>query len=88
MNKKLNYVLFLIAATIVNIIIMGLLFIIPLIILTLILREQMQTVFSILYIILPVFSIGGGYFVYSKLYKYFREKVDMEKYFEPLYRKK
>ena len=85
MNKKLNYVLFLLGATLANILIMGLLFIIPLIILTLIFRGQMNDFF----VIIPfICAIGGGYFIYSKLFTFFRSKVDMEKYFEPFFKKK
>jgi undecaprenyl pyrophosphate phosphatase UppP len=88
MNKKVNYALFLIAATIVNIVIMILLFVIPTVILAVILEDKMQSVWPFLIIILPVVAIGGGYFIYSKLFKLFREKVDMNKYFEPLFKKK
>ncbi|MBN2531839.1 MAG: hypothetical protein JXB88_03050 [Spirochaetales bacterium] len=87
MNKKLNYVLFLLAATVVNIIIMALLFFIPFILLALLLGKSFETIYPILIIILPLVSIVGGYFIYSKLYMFFREKVNMEKYFEPLFKR-
>ena len=90
MNKKLNYILFIIAATVVNIIIMILLYLIPLILLILIFKEDSNnSLMPFLYlIVLPMLSIAGGYLIYSRIYKLFRQKVDMEKYFEPIFKKK
>jgi len=88
MNKKLNYVLFLLATTAINIVIMGLLFFIPFVLIAIIFKKYIDTVLPILYIVMPLVSIFGGFLIYSKLYKIFRQKVDMEKYFEPLFKKK
>ena len=88
MNKKLNYVLFLLVTTVINIVIMGLLFIVPFVLFALLFKKYIDTVLPILYIVVPLFSIFGGFLIYSKLYKIFRQKVDMEKYFEPLFKKK
>lgn len=88
MNKKLNYLLFIIAATGVNIIIMGLLFIIPFLLLFFILGETFYSIAPILIAVLPLVSIVGGYFIYTKLYMIFKNKVNMEKYFEPIIKRR
>jgi ABC-type Na+ efflux pump permease subunit len=88
MNKKLNYVLFIVAATVVNIIIIGLLIIIPLILLRVFLGDTADSIYPIVIAFLPLLAIIGGYFIYTKLYMLFREKVNMEKYFEPIFKRK
>jgi hypothetical protein len=42
----------------------------------------------VLYLAAPLVAIGGGYVIYANLFKFFRKKVDMDKYFEPLFKKK
>jgi hypothetical protein len=84
MNKIANTILFIIGATAVNIIIMIALFLIPYILMALILRENIQHIIGVLWIVLPLFAMGGGLFIYSKLINLISNKIDMKKYFHPI----
>ncbi|MBN1696953.1 MAG: leader peptide processing enzyme [Spirochaetales bacterium] len=88
MNKIVNTILFIFVATIVNIIIMIALFLIPYILLALILRENMEHILIVLWVVLPLFAMGGGLFIYSKIMNYISAKIDMQKYFHPIIKPK
>ena len=85
MNKKVNTAIFLIAATAVNIGIMLVVFVGLMVAVTLIARENAQLM-SVLYIVAFFLSIVATFFLYSLIMKLFQKKVDMEKYFHPIFR--
>ena len=91
MNKKLNTVYFLIAATILNLII--------LIILALILGVTVGFLYqklnvesdglSLLAVIIILFgSIAGTFFLYSRIIKWVVKKWNLDNYIEPIFRTK
>jgi hypothetical protein len=91
MNKKLNTFLFVAGATVVNILIMILMYLIPFFITGLIMKpyldknEGLQQVFVILVtIVYPLIAIIGSFFVYNRVVKFFTARIDMEKYFHPI----
>jgi hypothetical protein len=90
-NKKLNTFLFVAGATVVNILIMILLYLIPFFAVGLIMKPflegnaGLQQVFMVLIsIVFPLFAIIGSFFVYNRVVKIFTSKIDMEKYFHPI----
>jgi Na+/melibiose symporter-like transporter len=85
MNKKLNTAIFLVVATAVNIGIMLVVFVALMVVVTLVARENAQ-VLSVLYIVAFFLSIVATFFLYSLVMKLFQKKVDMEKYFHPIFR--
>lgn len=86
MNKKANTVLFIIAATVINVIVTMVCFMILLI-------SYSHFLFSILpdgslawaLPLIFVVSIIVAFFVYRVLIRFFTKKVDVEKYFDPIF---
>lgn len=89
MNKKLNTLLFLLVGTIVNIVIMLLLLVAFLYLIGHLFsgssNGQIVTIVTLLAVML---SVVGSYLIYSRLIKFASKKWDMEKYIEPLFRRK
>jgi len=89
MNKKANTVLFLLGATVFNLLIMFLLIVLFLVLISAIFRDSLNpNVLSILMIFVFVGSIAASFFIYGRLVKWLSRKIDMEKYFLPLFRRK
>ena len=89
MNKKINTLLFLIAGTIVNIVVMllllvGFLFLIG----KLFTPETNGSVVTGVTLTAVMLSVVGSYFIYSKLVKIVNKKWNLEQWIEPLFRKK
>lgn len=86
MNKKLNTVLFILAASLLNIIIMGVLAIVPLILFWhFFVKTLDQTVVVFISMFIITSSILGTFAIYNVIMKKFSEKVELEKYFDPLF---
>lgn len=90
MNKKMNTVLFTIGATIFNLISMLIILLIPLGILLLIFRENLLQagIFPIVLIILFFGALVANFFLYGLVMRKLSEKINMDKYFEPFFKKK
>ena len=88
MNKKANTALFVLGATVFNLVIMALLFFVPLILLSLIFGERLAGVFGVLSIVLFFAALVGSFFVYGFVMKKVSARVDMDKYFEPIFKKR
>ena len=89
MNKKVNTVLFLLGATVFNLLIMFILIVIFLVLISAIFRDSLNpNVLSILMIVVFVGSIAASFFIYGRVVKWLSRKIDMEKYFLPLFRRK
>lgn len=89
MNKKLNTLVFLIVGTIVNIAIMLLLLIIFLYLIGHLFSAssngQIVTIVTLLAVML---SVVGSYLIYTRLIKFISKKWNVEKYVEPLFKRK
>jgi hypothetical protein len=89
MNKKVNTVLFLLGATVFNLLIMFLLIVLFLVLISAIFRDSLNpNVLSILMIVVFIGSIAASFFIYGRVVKWLSRKIDMEKYFLPLFRRK
>jgi hypothetical protein len=89
MNKKVNTVLFLLGATVFNLLIMFVLIVIFLVLISAIFRDSLNpNVLSILMIVVFIGSIAASFFIYGRLVKWLSRKIEMEKYFLPLFRRK
>jgi len=88
MNKKINTVLFMLAATVGTTLTALVLIIIPVIILVAIMGEKFAEVTNVILPILFIASMIGTFLIYSLVMKRINEKVDMEKYFDPMVAKK
>ena len=89
MNKKVNTALFLLGATVFNLLIMFVLIVLFLVVISALFRDSMNpNVLSILMIVVFIGSIAASFFIYGRLVKWLSRKIDMEKYFLPLFRRK
>lgn len=89
MNKKTNTVFFMIGATIYNLLVM-VVFAIPFVILILAFKERIAGNLPVIIISLVPFlgAPAGSFFIYGLTMRKISEKVDMDKYFEPVFKKK
>lgn len=89
MNKKVNTLLFILAATIVNLIIMAILAIAGFLLLSVLpIGGSSGGIKNILMIVVFFGAIVGSFFIYHALVKVISKRVDMDKYFHPIFRKK
>ena len=89
MNKKVNTVLFLLGATVFNLLVMFVLILIFLVLISVISRGSLNpNVLSILMIVVFIGSIAASFFIYGRVVKWLNRKIDMDKYFMPLFRRK
>ena len=89
MNKKTNTVLFLNGATVFNLLVMFILIVLSLVLISVVFRDRLNpNVLSILMILLFIGSIAGAFFIYNRVLKLLTKKIDMDKYFMPLFRRK
>jgi ABC-type transport system involved in multi-copper enzyme maturation permease subunit len=87
MNKKLNTFLFILGATVANLLIMIVLFLISLAIMVNFSNPESPLV--PLYIgLIFIVSIGGSFFLYTLIMKKVMAKFNLEKYLSPLFAKK
>ncbi len=86
MNKKLNTALFIIGASILNVVLMIVLMTMGLALISLILpRNISPTIASGLFILVFLLSVAGSFFAYHKGIRYLSKKIDMDKYFHPIF---
>ena len=86
MNKKVNTVLFILGATIFNIITMILILVVGLALISVFVGENIgAAVAQFLFLLLFVGSIAGAFFLYHRAVKLLSRKIDMEKYFHPIF---
>ncbi len=86
MNKKLNTFLFVIGATVFNIIVMIVIMILGLALLSALFGGDLsQGMAQILFLLLFVASIAGAFGLYHLVIHMIARKIDMEKYFHPIF---
>ncbi|HUV06415.1 MAG TPA: leader peptide processing enzyme [Spirochaetia bacterium] len=88
MNKKANTILFILGATVFNLVVMAILFFVPLLVLLLILKERLGNFFGILTLLLFFAALVGSFFIYGFVMKKISARVDMDKYFDPIFKKR
>jgi len=82
MNKKLNTALFLIGATILNLVLMFVLIILGWV------GIAALKLPPLLLIVVFLGSMVGSFLIYNQVIKFVSRKIDMEKYFLPLFRRR
>lgn len=87
MNRKLNSVLFIVGATVGNLILMVLLMGIALVLLSLGSRFIPPGVLSVLTVVLFIGSIAATYWIYHRLMRYLSTRYKLEDYFAPLFKR-
>lgn len=84
MSKKSNTIWFMLAATVVNILLMLILFLVCFILISRFVSPESSLIPLWLGLTFLV-SIGGSFFVYSKLIKWMNKKFDLEHNLTPLF---
>ena len=85
MSKKTNTIFFLLGATVFNIIVTIICFIIFLSIFARFQNHIQEETFAWLFPVIFIASIVASFFIYRGVMKIFEKKIDMEKYFDPLF---
>lgn len=89
MNKKVNTVLFIIAATIFNVVVMVIIMTLGLALLSMLVGENMNPgMAQFLFLMLFVLSIAGAFGVYHLAIGLLSKRIDMEKHFHPIFRRR
>ena len=89
MNKRLNTFLFIIAATVVNLILMGILAVGGFFLLSILpLRSASPGIKNLMMIIIFFGAIVGSFFIYHRIVRIISKRVDMDKYFHPIFRRR
>ncbi len=89
MNKKLNTALFLIGATIFNLVLLFVLIVLAMLVISALGRGRLSgNLMSILMIVVFLGSMVASFLIYNQVIKLISRKIDMEKYFLPLFRRR
>ena len=89
MNKKVNTILFMLAGTVLNIVMMLAIFLILLFAANFVLTpETDSTVKMVVFLLVISLSVVGSFFFYSKVIKWINGKWDLDQYLHPLFGKK
>jgi membrane protein YdbS with pleckstrin-like domain len=89
MNKKANTVLFVLGATVANVIVMIVVFVALLVPFVRFLSPALSAgVNQAVVFVIFIAAIVITYFVYHKAVKYLSEKIDMDQYFHPIFSRK
>ena len=89
MNKKLNTVLFMLAGTVLNIVMMLFSFLVLLFLANLVLTpESNPTLKMVVFLLVVTLSVIGTFFLYSKMIRWINNKWSLDKYMLPLFGKK
>ena len=89
MHKKINTILFLIGATIANLIVLMIIFLVPLVLYMRFLATYVSNNLSaLIYAVIFIGAILATYGIYNTVMAKIIAKVDMNKYFDPIFHKK
>lgn len=89
MNKRVNTVLFVIGASVVNVIIMLFLFLALFVVFARFLAPALSPgANQLIMVLIFVVSIGVTYFIYHRLVRWLSTRIDMDKYFDPIFGRK
>jgi hypothetical protein len=89
MNKKLNTAIFIVAATVANLLMMVILFLIPFAILALTVPQFLGSQAGSLLMVLLFFgALVGSFFLYGLIMKKLSEKYNLDQYLHPIFKPK
>lgn len=85
MNKKTNTILFILGATVFNLLTVFLLLTLGIILTSLILQgRDPGGMGSLLLFAVFLLAVGGSFFIYHRAVKFLSRKIDIDRYFDPL----
>ena len=86
MNKKVNTALFMIGATLLNIILMLVLLILFIFLIGVLFPDPSSTLAQILLIAAFLLALGGSFGIYTLIIKIISKKYDLDKYLHPIFK--
>ena len=87
MNKKLNTLLFVLGATVVNIILMITLLLVAILILARLLPADVNPAMGqIAFLVVFVLAVIGSFFIYHRVMRIIAKRVDLDRYFDPIFK--
>ncbi|HUX51601.1 MAG TPA: hypothetical protein VMW73_12450 [Spirochaetia bacterium] len=87
MNKKANTILFVLGATVINVLIMMIIFVVLFVLFGRFVAAHLSPqADQIIMLVLFIGAIVLTYFIYHKLINLVTRKIDMEKYFDPIFK--
>lgn len=87
MNKKINSVLFFIVATAVNILTMAFILFVGMYLVGALLPESAkESMGRFLFVVIFLIAVAGSFFIYNRLIKFISKRIDMGKYFPPIFK--
>jgi hypothetical protein len=88
-NKKVNTVLFILGAAVVNMLTMFIILFLGIYLMGLLLSESArESIGQFMFILVFFVAIGGSFFIYNRLIRYMSKKYDLDKYFHPIFRRR
>ena len=88
MNKKTNTVLFILGATVVNILVMLIVLVVGLILVARLPESFQESAGQIIIILLFFIAIAVSFVSYNRFMKFLSAKIDMDKYFHPIFKQR
>ena len=88
MNKKVNTALFILGATVFNLLMMLVLFAVPMILLIVIFGDKLQQAFGILSVLLFFGALVGSFFLYGFIMKKVSARWDLDQYLHPIFKQR
>lgn len=89
MNKKVNTLIFVLAGTVLNIVVMLVLLFALIALTTQLLRNvESDGVKTAVFFVCVLGSIVGSFFIYSRLIRWVNKKWNLDQYIDPIFRRK
>ncbi len=86
MNKKANTALFIIGATLLNMLLIFLFIFLFIILAGLLFPNPSEGAVQVMFLMIFILAMGGSFGVYHLIIKLISKKIDMDKYFHPVFR--
>ncbi len=88
MNKKTNTALFIIGATLVNMVLIFIFLFVFIILAGILFPNPSPGLAQVLFLLIFLFAMGASFGIYHLVIKFISKKVDMDRYFHPVFRAK
>lgn len=87
MNKKLNTLLFVLGATVVNIILMIILLLAGILVLAKSLPAEINPAMGQLALLgIFILAVIGSFFIYHRVMRLIAKRIDLDRYFDPIFK--
>lgn len=89
MNKRVNTILFVLGASVINVVLMLALFLALFVLFARFLAPSLSAGLNqLIMVVIFVVSIAATYFIYHRMVRWLSTKIDFDKYFDPIFGKR